>query len=145
MPSRRRLLTTVPVLAATAAIAAPSTALATPDHPVPPPTFGGSQGKGATTDKFAASYDAVIGGHFTCTGVRVVNKGAGTQDSETCTITDLSSFPPGTYTVTNGIIRVKAKPYIWQSDYDGRVAQSGTITVVDNGNGTGTLTLDLFY
>jgi hypothetical protein len=66
------------------------------------------------------------------------------KDSEDCTITDLSTFPPGTY-VGNPFITVNGQLYGWNSDYDGRMANSVTIIVTDNGDGTGHLALVAYY
>jgi hypothetical protein len=96
---------------------------------------------GATPTHFTASYDNGAvggpGGFWTCTGERIVKsapKGF-TKDSETCTITDLTSLPPGTYHLGSG----------WFSDFDGRPAISGTAIVTANGDGTGTVQLVVYY
>src|SRR5215472_6938256 len=54
---------------------------------------------GAQTVHFTAAYQNVIGGFFTCSGERITKTTPKpfTKDSEDCTITDLSTWPPGTY------------------------------------------------
>ncbi len=86
----------------------------------PPPTFGGSQGKGASTVKYKTTYnDPYFGSGVSCSGARVVNKNY-RQDSFTCTIAQPSQAD-GTYTLANfgG----------WISDYDAHWANSVSITV----------------
>ena len=97
---------------------------------------------GATTTQFTASYDSSLGGHYECSGVRIVKTGPKgfIKDSETCTITDLASLPAGTYV-----------NWPWASDYEFfvlnqfRVAASDTMVVTDNGDGTGTLEISAYY
>ena len=57
---------------------------------------GALAGNGAETTHFTAAYSS-----FTCAGERIVKTTpkAFTKDSETCTFTDLSEFPPGTYAI----------------------------------------------
>lgn len=113
---------------------------ADPGSSDPPSTSGGSQGKGATTDKFRVSYFNPIGGNWDCTGVRVVNRNH-TKDSFECTITDLVSLPPGTYTRTSNSWNGG-----WISDYDPPIrASSFTLVVSDNGDGTGDVQGDAYY
>jgi hypothetical protein len=112
-------------------------------------------GNGAETTHFTVAYAS-----FTCTGERIVKVAPNpfTKDSETCTYTDLSEFdPPGTYAIP---------PMFWVSDYEIgyvargsptcdsfpqypdvciRVAVSGNIVVIDNGDGTGTLQITAYY
>ena len=95
-------------------------------------------GNGAYTVHFTAAYESPVGGYFTCAGERIVKIAPRvfTKDSENCTITDLSSFPPGTY-VGNPFYEVNGQRHGWRSDYDGQKARSVTLIVTDNGNGTG--------
>lgn len=102
---------------------------ATPGQDVPPPTYGGTLGKGATTVKYREGFTHTIGGVWTCTGVRVVNKDY-TKDSFECTITNLETLPAGTY--VNSVFG-----YGWLSDYDGVGTYNFTLIVTDNGDGTG--------
>jgi len=98
-----------------------------------------------TVVHFTAEYDNVFGGHFTCEGLRnsdIINRFP--RDTELCTCTDLSSFPPGTYTghpnyVVNGV------QYSWTSDYDGLTAQRVRLIVTDNGDGTGQVDVDATF
>jgi hypothetical protein len=112
-------------------------ASASPGAGIPPPTDGGSQGKGATTVKYQASYTSVIGGQWECAGVRGVHKDA-TKDSFACTMTDLASLPAGTYIESNG-------SFVWQSDYDQQLATSWTLVVSDSGDGTGSVEGVAYY
>jgi hypothetical protein len=101
---------------------------------------------GAQTVHFTAEYQNAIGGFFTCAGERIMRGPPNpfTKDSEDCTMTDLSTWPPGTY-VGNPFITVNGVAYGWNSDYDGRMANSVTIIVTDNGDGTGHLALVAYY
>jgi hypothetical protein len=103
-------------------------------------------GNGARTVHFTAEYPNPIGGYFTCAGERIVKIAprAFTKDSENCTITDLSSFPPGTY-VGNPFYQVNGERHGWRSDYDGQRARSVTLVVTDNGNGTGNVDIVAYY
>lgn len=137
-------------LAAVAFGAAPSVAAASGAHGTPPATYGGSQGKGASTTKFRASYvDGALGVPVSCAGVRIVNRGSGIQDSETCLVADATGIVPGTYTLdSNGHYHLPwlTFPYeFWNSDYDGRLAKSGSASYALNGDGTATETIDVFY
>ena len=102
---------------------------------------------GAQTSHFTAAYFNGQGGFFTCSGERIVKTApqAFTKDSETCTISDLSTWPPGTYPIVTSPLPPPASWAIWFSDFDGQQAVSGTIVVTDNGNGTGTMTIDAYY
>ena len=116
---------------------------------------------GATTTHFVAAYDS-----FTCVGVRIVKTAPKefTKDSETCTFTDLTEFPPGTYEIVDfWSTSPGAGETYWFSDYEFssipagdpicvpgypvcyRAAVSGTIVSTDNGDGTGTLTVTAYY
>jgi hypothetical protein len=101
---------------------------------------------GAQTVHFTAEYQNAIGGFFTCAGERIMRGPPNpfTKDSEDCTMTDLSTWPPGTY-VGNPFITVNGQLYGWNSDYDGRMANSVTVIVTDNGDGTGHLNVVAYY
>ena len=101
---------------------------------------------GAQTVHFTAEYEGLIGGNWTCAGERISKTAPRpfTKDSEDCTITDLSTFPPGTY-VGNPIFIVNGVSYVWNSDYDGRQALLVTLTVTDNGDGTGHVNVVAYY
>jgi hypothetical protein len=101
---------------------------------------------GAQTVHFTAQYQNAIGGFLTCAGERIMRGPPNpfTKDSEDCTMTDLSTWPPGTY-VGNPFITVNGQLYGWNSDYDGRMANSVTVTVTDNGDGTGHLNVVAYY
>jgi hypothetical protein len=94
---------------------------------------------GALTTHFTASYYNGQGGFFTGAGERIVKTGpkAFTKDSETLLISDIATWPAGTY-----IIGSTAS---WFSDFDGQTAVSGTIVVTDNGDGTGTMYVVAYY
>ena len=106
----------------------------------------GARNNGAMTVHFTAAYQNAIGGFFTCAGERIMRGPPNpfTKDSEDCTMTDLSTWPPGTY-VGNPFITVNGQLYGWNSDYDGRMANSVTVTVTDNGDGTGHLNVVAYY
>jgi hypothetical protein len=115
------------------------------------------QNNGAMTTHFTASYFNGLGGFFTAAGERIVKTGPKpfTKDSETILMSDISTWPAGTYNSVDGVffIPMPGMPGMpgmelgltWSSDFDGRIAQSGTIVVTDNGDGTGTMNLDLYY
>ncbi len=95
---------------------------------------------------FTAEYDGEIGGHWICSGFRLILDGPRllTKDSEQCTITDLSSFPPGTYRGAPNFV-VNGTRYTWNSDYDGLGAVGVNLIVTDNGDGTGHVDVDVYY
>ena len=101
---------------------------------------------GAQTVHFTAAYQNVIGGFFTCAGERITKTAPKpfTKDSEDCTMTDLSTWPPGTY-VGDPVYVVNGVEYVWNSDYDGTQANLVTLIVTDNGDGTGHLALVAYY
>jgi hypothetical protein len=101
---------------------------------------------GAQTVHFTAEYVGLIGGNWTCAGERIskTTPHPFTKDSEDCTITDLSSFPPGTY-VGNPFFNVNGVTYTWNSDYDGLGANLVTLIVTDNGDGTGHVDVVAYY
>ena len=101
---------------------------------------------GAQTVHFTAAYENLIGGFFTCAGERITKTAPKpfTKDSEDCTITDLSTFPPGTY-VGDPTFIVNGVEYSWQSDYDGMLGNLVTLIVTDNGDGTGHVALVAYY
>ena len=115
------------------------------------------QNNGAQTTHFTASYFNGLGGFFTAAGERIVKTApkAFTKDSETILMSDISTWPAGTYNIVDGVffIPMPGMPgmpgmefgFPWSSDFDGRIAQSGTIVVTDLGDGTGTMNLDLYY
>jgi hypothetical protein len=96
--------------------------------------------------RFTAAYPNGQGGFFRCDGVRSVSGGSHpvTRDVETCRISDLSTWPAGRYTIapdtTPGDWGV-----FWWSDYDGKIAQAGTVTVSDDGDGRGELKTIAYY
>jgi hypothetical protein len=94
---------------------------------------------GAKTTHFTAAYFNGQGGFFTCSGERIVKTApkAFTKDSETCQISDVSTWPPGTYVIPTTAF--------WFSDFDGQIAVLGTIVVTANGDGTGTMNIDAYY
>src|SRR5215831_16572220 len=88
----------------------------------------GVPNNGAQTVHFTAAYQNIIGGFFTCAFL-LISKTAPrpfTKDSEDCTMTDLSTFPPGTY-VGNPFFTVNGVSYTWSSDYDGSPANQVTL------------------
>jgi hypothetical protein len=113
------------------------------------PTAGAQgQNNGAETTHFTADYYNGPGGYFTAAGERIVKTRpkAFTKDSETILMSDISTWPAGTYTLdANGLFFIFGVPYFWASDFDGQIAVSGTIVVTDNGDGTGTLEAVVYY
>ena len=93
--------------------------------------------------RFTATYEGLIGGTFTCVGFRIHNPGS-TKDTEQCILTDLSSFPPGTY-AGNPDFKVNGTFYTWSSDYDGVMANNVRIVITDNGDGTGHADVLAYY
>ena len=93
--------------------------------------------------RFTATYENIIGGTFTCVGFRIHNPGS-TRDSEQCILTDLSSFPPGTYAGSPNF-KVNGSFYTWSSDYDGVMASNVRIVITDNGDGTGHADVLAYY
>ena len=106
----------------------------------------GPLNNGAQTVHFTAAYQNLIGGFFTCAGERITKTAPKpfTKDSEDCTMTDLSTFPPGTYVGDPNFI-VNGVPYSWSSDYDARTANLVTLIVTDNGDGTGHIAIVAYY
>src|SRR5215475_2011118 len=107
----------------------------------------GVPNNGAQTVHFTAAYQNIIGGFFTCAGERISKTAPRpfTKDSEDCTMTDLSTFPPGTY-VGNPYFAVNGVPgYGWNSDYDGSFANQVTMIITDNGDGTGHANIVAYY
>ena len=106
----------------------------------------GALNNGAQTVHFTAAYQNLIGGFFTCAGERITKTAPKpfTKDSEDCTMTDLSTFPPGTYVGDPNFI-VNGVPYSWSSDYDARTANLVTLIVTDNGDGTGHVAIVAYY
>jgi hypothetical protein len=103
--------------------------------------FGAAQH--AEDVRFTAAYPNSQGGFFRCDGVRSVNHGV-TRDVETCRISDLSSWPAGRYAIhANGT--PTATEAFWWSDFDGQIAQSGTVTVSDDGDGHGEMQIIAYY
>ena len=109
-------------------------------------SVGAPLNNGAQTVHFTAEYVSFIGGNWTCAGERIskTTPHPFTKDSEDCTITDLSTFPPGTYVGDPNFI-VNGVPYSWSSDYDARTANLVTLIVTDNGDGTGHVALVAYY
>lgn len=93
--------------------------------------------------RFTATYENIIGGTLTCVGFRIHNSGS-TKDSEQCILTDLSSWPPGTY-AGNPDYKVNGMFYTWFSDYDGVTANSVRFIITDNGDGTGHADILAYY
>ena len=115
------------------------------------PAYAGVDSKsanGAITTHFTAEYFNGQGGFFTGAGERIVKTGpkAFTKDSETLLISDISTWPAGTYVIVVDIPEDSETGFAtWFSDFDGSVAVSGTIVVTDNGDGTGTMKVEAYY
>jgi hypothetical protein len=100
----------------------------------PPPTDGGSTGKGVSTTKYKVAYTDVFYGPVSCAGVHQEGKNFGDwgQDSFTCTSTTgnpLRNIAPGqsvSLSTTGG----------WYSDYYYFVASPSFILFATNLSGT---------
>jgi hypothetical protein len=121
---------------------------ATADITMDPTAGAKGHNNGAETTHFTADYYNGPGGYFTAAGERIVKTSpkAFTKDSETILISDTSTWPAGTYTLdANGDFVILGVTYFWLSDFDGQMAVSGTIVVTDNGDGTGTMEVVVYY
>ena len=113
------------------------------------PAYAGIDNKaanGAITAHFTAEYFNGLGGFFMGAGERIVKTGpkAFTKDSETLLISDISTWPAGTYVIVVEFPEDSETGFAtWFSDFDGSMAVSGTIT--DNGDGTGTMKVEAYY
>ena len=116
------------------------------------PSSGPPSSHSVVQGHFKASYPT---GHtfWTCSGVRVDNKGAGNFDSETCNVTgvsasDVANFPAGTYTNNPGSI-FGTMPFcgfcFWFSDFNAQTATSWTMNLSYDATGgaDGLATLDI--
>jgi hypothetical protein len=127
------------VAGALVALAAPSAAMANASGIGGLSSVSGFQsgtpqgGKNMTVTQYKTSYTNETGVNWSCSGVHQVSKSSGTDDSFTCNVSDLASVlnwaPLGTSSAAGR----------WQSDFTGELATGGTITVIDNGNGTATI------
>ena len=101
-------------------------------------------GKGAATPFTAAPY-TINGAVWTCTGAHVVNHNF-IKDSETCVLSgDLSLYVPGSYSgIPWGYLTGYGNAE-WSSDFNGAIATSWKVDVVDNGNGTFTANIVALY
>jgi hypothetical protein len=110
---------------------------------------GGNGGGAASTTPFKAQYFNGQGGYFTCSGAHIEKTGpkAFVKDSETCAMSDVSTWPAGTYPIVPPPPPSEAVAS-WYSDSPliaGTYAVSGTIVVTDNGDGTGTMQITAYY
>lgn len=74
--------------------------------------------------------------HWACSGEHIINKGAGTHDSETCLITgDTTGYSQmlGTFSGAPFADLPLFGPVPWFSDYNGAMASTWTITFKDDG------------
>jgi hypothetical protein len=109
------------------------------------PSIAVDSGDARTRVPYTAEYDNTLGGHWSCTGIRLTGDGSRpfTKDKKERTITDLSSSPPGTYRGA-GHFFVNGTRYTWTSDYDGLTAIGIDLIVTDNGDGMGHVEGDFF-
>ena len=105
--------------------------------------FDFSEGADTSRVHFKAAYENLIGGFFRCVGFHTVTPVL-IKECETCTETDVASFPPGTYR-GNPDFYVNGTDYTWYSDYDGVTATRVYIVVTDNGDGTGQVNIHALY
>ena len=93
---------------------------------------------GATVNHLSTSYFNAVGGVWTLNETKVINKNHSFENFSG-TISDLSSLPAGTYTTVAGWFTINGASYYWNSDFGSGAATSLTLTVTDNGDGTGTV------
>jgi len=100
-------------------------------------------GKGSATQFTAAYANGTT--TWTCSGVNVANKNV-IKDNETCVISgDLTGYVAGTYTGSPYGYFPTLGTSQWNSDYNGALATSWTITLVDDLNGTFTANIAAIY
>lgn len=146
----RKLTVTLFALVLSLAIVGPAVAGSTTN---PPPTTGGAKGRGSSTTKGRFSYPDYFGGDHTCSEVHIVHLAGNNpfiKDSFTCTIADLTNLPPGTYGGTPWDCPPSQPCFTWVSDFENpdhtyTPATTWSYTVVDNGDGTGTVTGEAYY
>lgn len=140
---RKRTLVIVAIFVALSLFVFTGTALArtAPVGSASRPLMKGDSNGSAT--QFTANYYNGFGGYFSCSGVRVVNKNF-TKDTETCSMSNVSTWPAGEY-IGNPYFYINGVREYWISDYDGQIATTFRGEVTDNGDGTGTLELVAIY
>ena len=93
----------------------------------------------ATVTHLHTAYYSSLGGDYILSETKVINKNKSFENFGG-TISDLNSFPAGTYTSNaSGVYFVNGQGYYWNSDFGSGNAKSVTITITDNGDGTGTI------
>jgi hypothetical protein len=94
---------------------------------------------------FAASYPE-LGFSMSCSGAHIVSSRR-VEDLETCLVTgDTSSLVAGTYKGhPRGPVPWFSQPVLWVSDYNKAVARLWSLTYVNNGDGTWTVSVRAYY
>ena len=102
-------------------------------------------GGGATP--FKAQYTNLLFNTLdTCSGAHVIQGNGKVKDSQTCILSgDTSLVVTGTFVGNPGFCIPNNPCAVWASDFDGQIAKSVTITIVDNGDGTFTETVVAYY
>lgn len=123
--------------------------------------FGGASAfaSSGTATPFKAAYPGAGNAFWTCSGVHIANRPnlPGSEDIETCVASgDLTGYAAGTYAsglscpspLPPGNYCGNFPPYglqAWQSDYNGALATSWTITARGNDNGVFALKIVAYY
>ena len=103
-------------------------------------------GNGSATAQFFASYYDSNGVKSDCTGTRVVQKDGTVKDSATCILSgDTSRLVAGTVKGNPGYCLNAVCWPAWVSDFDGKIAKSVTLQLVNNGDGTFTQKVTAYY
>ena len=103
-------------------------------------------GNGSATSQFFTSYTDTNGVESDCTGTRVVQKDGTVKDSATCMLSgDTSRLVAGTIKGNPGYCLNAVCWAAWVSDFDGKIAKSVNLTLIDNGDGTFTQKVTAYY
>jgi hypothetical protein len=99
-----------------------------------------------TATHFTAAYFNGEGGFFRCGGTHIALTGpnAFTTDIEVCQISDVSTWPAGTYPIVP-LGSIEPTTANWFSDFNGVYAASGWLMVVGHKDGTGTMVIHANY
>ena len=105
-----------------------------------------SAGNGSATTQFFTSYHDTNGVESDCTGTRVIQKDGTVKDSATCILSgDTSRLVSGTVVGNPGYCLNAVCWPAWVSDFDGQIAKSVNLTLIDNGDGTFTQKVTAYY
>jgi hypothetical protein len=105
-----------------------------------------SAGNGSATSQFFTSYHDTNGVESDCTGTRIVQKDGTVKDSATCILSgDTSRLVSGTVIGNPGYCLNAVCWAAWVSDFDGKIAKSVSLKLIDNGDGTFTQKVTAYY